>query len=257
MKNMFKILVLVLSAVAAVEAKTVLLSDYATPNDGNNDTSSFQSAINDLKSNGGGTLIVGDGVWELRSTVSLVDYSNYVSYLIKGEKGAVLYINGSGTDTIFYGGNTNQVEFRDLIFKGNPSDTYDASYVGYFAYASQVKVAGCQFYGLRAANALFHTANVDAVYENNLFGGACGDTSAIYANDSIMGLTVIETSFIDYGNFKDTYYSKVCGASWIKVDGPSSNAVNALGPRVLISRARFDEGTPVSVGITNINHVTI
>lgn len=257
MKNTLAILAVLLFAAAAAQAKIVKLSDYATPNDGNDDTSGFQSAVTELKSNGGGTLLVGEGTWELRSIITFADYSNYVSYLVQGEKGAILYINGSDTSTIFWGGNTNQIEFKDLIFKGNSSDTYDASYVGHFLYALQVKVTGCQFYGVRAKNALFKTENVDVIYDNNQFAGSCGDTSAIYANESVQAVTVSETTFFDYGNFKDTYYSKVCGASWIKVDGPSTIPGNGNAPRVVIDRARFDEGTATSIGITNVTNVTV
>jgi len=257
MKKTIKILLILLLVVMAAEAKTVKLSDYATPNDGNNDTTGFQNALDAVRTNGGGTVIVPEGTWELRSQLDMIGSNNFVSYLILGEKGAILRIDGGQNDLIFYGGNINQIEFRDLIFVGNTSDTYDASYLGYFAYTLQLKVTGCQFYGVRAKNNLFRTENVDAVYENNQFGGSCADDSTLYANSAVEGLTAIENIFYDYGNFKATYYSKVCGGAFIKVDGASSSAVNAQAPRVIVDRSRFDEGVPIAVNITNVPDVTI
>lgn len=261
MKNTIKILLIILLMAAAAEAKTVKLSDYATPNDGNNDTSGFQSALDAVRTNGGGTVMVPEGTWEIRSQLNLVDYGNYVSYVIQGEKGAILRIDGGSTDLIFYGGNINHMEFRDLIFIGNTSDTYDASYLGFFLYTMQLKVSGCQFYGLRAKNDIFYTGNVDAVYENNQFGGSAGDNSSINADVTytpIWGVTVTDNIFYDYGNFKNVYYSKVSGAPWIKIAGGTGTpVVTAQAPRVVISRSRFDEGAGTAIDITNIPDVTI
>lgn len=255
MKTIIATLILLLGSLI-ISAKTVTLSNYCTPDDNTDDAACFQTAINALKANGGGTLIVDEGTWDLQDPILLGDTNNYVSYLIKGDKGSILKIQASQTETIFYGGNTNQVEFRDLIFVGS-SNTYDAQYLGYFLYAQQLKVTGCQFYGIRAKWALWRTENIDVVYENNQFGGSCGDVSAIYANEAMEGMVVRESTFFDYGNLKADYHSKVCGAAWITVDGAENSAVNGHAPRVLITQSRFDEGPPTAIAIKHVPDVTV
>lgn len=81
------LLTLTLFLAATSMAATVNLKDYATPNDGQDDSAGFQKAVDDLKKAGGGTLLIGEGTWDLSSGVNLVTNGDNVSFLLQGDKG--------------------------------------------------------------------------------------------------------------------------------------------------------------------------
>ena len=253
--TLLPMLVLTLFCFSA-SAKTLNLSDYATPDDGQDDSVGFQRAINDLKEAGGGTLIVNSGEWDLGSRLDLTTYGNYISYLIRGDKGAVIHLalgeNGLG----IYAGNANQVELRDLVFLGDSTVDYDAQYLYLANYTAKTIVSGCQFYGIRAKSSLFYLGNTDAVFDNDQFDGDAANEGIIHAVN-FSGLTVRSSEFLDYGNFRSEYYSKTPnnGGPWINAE--VQNGIippNALGQRVVrVQDVRFDEGAGNAVKLTNIS----
>jgi polygalacturonase len=242
-----------------ISAKTVNLSDYATPNDGQDDSPGFQDAINDLKESAGGTIVVTEGRWDLKGQINIL-YSLTASVKIVGSKGAVIAPHLAPNQILFYMGNLNQFEMRDLIFVGDGMAQPDLGYLLYTNYVDQTKILGCQFYGLWAAESLIFIGNSDAVIEDSLFHGIASRVANVSAVN-FRGLTVSSTQFIDYGNYAGGYYSKTPygNPTWIKLEGNASSlTANALSQRgVIISDVRFDEGARYAVDATNVSFLTV
>jgi len=236
--------------------KTVRVADYATPNDGLDDSGDFQLAINNLRNGGGGTLEIGNGTWFLKDGLNLTSATNYVSYLIKGDKGAIIQVDAGQSANIFYAGNVNQLELKDLVFIGS-GETYDVGRIALTNFTEKVKVSGCQFYGIRAKEEMFWLGNVDAEFEHTQFAGSTGDNAVIYGYENLKSLTVDNVNFVDFGNFGINYYSKVGASAWIKVEGLASQPTNFNAPSVTVNRSRFDEGATRAVWIKNIPDVAI
>jgi len=252
-------LVITLLFGVCISAKTVNLSDYATPNDGQDDAAGFQTAIGDLQAAGGGTLVVTDGKWNLNNTINMVMYPIGISIKIVGSKGAVIQPDLPPDRILFYVGNLNQFEMRDLIFVGDSSASPDLGYLLYSSYVDQTRITGCQFYGLRAGESLIYIANTDAVIEHSLFHGIASKVGNITAV-AFRGLTASHLQFIDYGNLGGAYYSKTPygNTAWIYLDGADSRTENALSQRaVTISDARFDEGARYAIDAKNVSFLTV
>lgn len=256
-KKLFLLAIFVLVFTIGASAKTLHLSDYSNGTDMVDDTTAFQQAVDDLKQAGGGTLIVDDGTWYLSSMINMTTNQNYVSLRIQGTKGSVIQFSANPWVVGFYAGNVNQVEFLDLVITGKPGVQYDASYLIFVLYTSQLKISGCQFMGLRAKQSLIYIGNVDARIENSLFHGVGADQAVIYGASSVEGLVVENCQFYDYANLRNTYHSK-CGAlAWILVEGNLNAPVNGHQPYIKVIQSRFDEAARVGIKVTNIADVTV
>ncbi len=247
-----KILILTLLLTLSIAAKTVDVASYATPNDGVDDTAAFQSAINAVKNAGGGTITVSDGTWDINGRLYL---SGYVSYKFDGDKGSIISIDNEAYQT-FNVGNVNQIEFRDLIFIGHPTG-FDTWTLVYISASQQLRVTGCQFFGISAHTALFEIGSVDAVFDGNQFEGSGGGLATIYANASMRNLKVLNSTFLDYANFNGTFYSKPSGQAWVMATGNVAT-INATAPTaIVIDGNRFDEAPYSAITITNARSVTV
>lgn len=248
-----KTLLLLLFLTFNLAAGTVTLSDYATPNDGQDDSADMQDAVDALTD--GGTLLIDAGVWEVKAMVNFTPTNADSSILVKGDKGAI--IKPDLTGIMFNFSAHNQVTLQDLIFVGDGGTGADFGY-GIVASGAQTRIIGCQFYGLRATSSIIYLGNTDAVIRDTLFHGL-SSTQVIEALNS-RGLTVQDSEFFDYGNFNGTYYSKTPygNLAWIKVSASSFPTPNANTQRgVTISNVRFDEGAKHAVNISNIRYLTI
>lgn len=239
---------------------TVKLSDYAVPDDGENDAVGFQNAVNDLKANKGGTLIVDGGVWNLDSMVNFsTPGNNYISYKVIGDGGSVIKLGLGQSGIGFYAGNTNQITLDNLIFTGDDSTAgYDCNFVLLSTYSEKTTIKNTQFFGIRAKHSLIYAGNTDMVIENTQFAGNASDTANVYGAFDLRGLTIENTDFRDYGNFLDKYYSKTPQGvtAWIMVERDAQTAVNYYAARVRLTDLRLDEGAKYGISIKNVPHVT-
>lgn len=258
MKKILLLLFLFFVASTA-QAKTVDIKDYAVPDDGLCDTPGFQTAVDALRVNGGGTLLVSGGTWELScgDAIRLVDYGNYVSYSIVGAKGSIIRVTAGAGFYGFYAGNVNQLEVRDLTFVGGTPGV-DVQSLLLAAYTDHVIISDCRFYGVYAASALIHTMNVNTVIEKTQFGGSAAGKAVILAagdvNTPFGTLTVKDTNFIDYANFLNQYLSKTHHGipAWIRAE-----QVSTYPSRVVLERLFFDEGAYLIADIRNVKHVEV
>lgn len=248
MKTLLLILTLCLSTYA------VDIADYCTPNDGLDDGVCFQDAVDDLPN--GGTIIVSQGTWDIKSPISFVTYSVANSFAIKGTKDSIIKPDLSGI--VFYSGNQNQITFEGLTFVGDGTTANDMSYAMYFGGSSHAKVVDCQFYGLRASASTIFAGGTELTVEDTLFHGSAGPT--VIETQNSKGLTIRNSEFLDYGNLNGTYYSKTpYGVSiWVKVNASAHPTPNANAHRgVIFENVRFDEGSVKTASFTNIRYVNI
>ncbi len=219
-----------------------------------NDSSGFQNAVDDLPN--GGTILVDGGVWDLQGGINFVT-SNVNSFVIQGDKGAIIRPDMSAA--MFYFGNQNQVDIRDLILVGDGTKAADFDYAFYFSGGAQAKIAGCQFFGVKATYSLIYASGTDVVIKDTLFHGPSSSVAVIEAVNS-RGMTVTDSEFFDYGNLSGTYYSKTpYGVGhWIKVSDAAFPTPNAIAQRgVIISNVRFDEGALSAINLANIKYASI
>lgn len=256
--KIISVLIMTVVFCMCVSAKTVNLADYTTPNDGANDSPGFQSAIDDLKESGGGTVMVTDGRWDFKDSINIL-YSITMSVRIFGTKSAIMAPDLPPNGILFYMGNLNQFEMRDLVFVGDGTSAPDLGHLLYSSYVEHTKITGCQFFGLRAAQSLIYIGNTDALIEDSLFLGISSGVANITA-ESFRGLTVAHSQFIDYGNLLGVYYSKTPygNGAWIKVDGGTFVSANALSQRaVIINDVRFDEGAKYAIDAKNVSFLNV
>jgi hypothetical protein len=251
-------ILLLLCLCSMAHAKTVHVSDFATPNDNADDTPGFQAAIDKLKLAGGGILVIDDGTWKLLGTVNMVTYGNDISYLIQGDKGAVIQIAGGQSMLAFYIGNANHAEFRDLIFTGSPSQqVYDCQFLILAAYTGRLTVNACQFFGVLAKDSVISSMNVETRIQDTDFFG-CGGVRGVVTGAAPFGSIVVRgAKFIDYGVLRNVYYSKPGAPSWINIEDSPDRPVQFLTASVTIEHSRFDEAALAHIRIKNVAHVRI
>lgn len=241
--------------------------------DGIDDTEALNAAIEDLKLRGGGKLILPSGQIIVSDRLYFNTYGNYTSYDIVGD-GSEILVNGDAGKVIFYFGNNGQVRFDGLTFVGrNVWDPNDPTYIdcGYLIFANYVEkltIVNTQFIGIRANVSIVYTGLSDTVIENSNFGGSSGRLATVEAGQTdqfdnwFRGLTVRNTTFLDYGNYRNTNYWKSSSDNsfWIKAVSSVEmrDSVNAIHQRLVrIEDCRFDEAATVAVAVWNAEFLKI
>jgi hypothetical protein len=260
MKTIALLLALFALSVFSIQARTVRLADYGTPDDNIDDSNGFQQAVSDLAGSGGGTLVIGEGIWNVDNPINLVQTPNVTSIRISGNKGAMLKLALNEESTFLSVGNKVQVELSGLvILPKTMGQVYDAGYFLTADYTGQVIIQNCNFFGLYMKYDLIKTTNADLIIEKTLFGGVAARNATIHTVN-FSGLTIRDSLFLDYYQFGDTYYSKTPynAGPWVKAENTSMPTVNAMGTKaVTISSSRFDEGAPIAISVKNAPFVDI
>lgn len=264
-KNVLTLLVILLFLTISVSAKTVSVLDFgAVVDDDVCDTHAIRAAVDDVRTNGGGTIIFPAGVTKLCGQVDFTDFKNYVSYHLTGDKGAEISVSLGSDEVGFEVANINQMNIDHLVFTGaNVPDDHplfiDCRTLFHFSHANSATFKDVQFYGLWCSNSLIDSGNVDLILDSVNFGGSLGLNATIYAKN-IRGLSVKNSSFIDYANYKNKYWSKSSRASysWISVVNDVLPVVDALSAQVVrIENCRFDEGSKTAIILKNLPFAVI
>src|SRR6185369_6967429 len=240
--------------------------------DGIDDTAAINAAIVELKARGGGKLVFPPG--QVIVSDRLYFIGGNVSYEIEGD-GTEILVNGNNGSVIFYFGNNNQVQIHGLSFVGrnvyDPSDPHyiDCAYLIFANYVDKLTIRNTQFIGVRAAFSIVYTGLADTVLEDVHFGGSSGGSAAVeagitaWSNDQwFRGLTVRNTTFLDYGNYRDHDYWKSSSDNtyWIKASSSVEmrDSVNAMHERLLrIEDSRFDEAATVAIAVWNVEFLKV
>lgn len=237
--------------------------DYgAIVDDGQDDTAAIQAAVDAVLQARGGTIIFPSGKLEIRNTINFVP-SGYIGsdILLKGNKSSLLEVSVGASRPAFYGGNLTTWTFEDLAIAGknvpanNPS-FIDAAAVIFSNYVEQTNIIRCNLFGLAVPNGsgVLYFGFTDAKVEDSQLNGNVGlyPDGAVIMAENTKGLSVLRSSFLDYGNYQGSYFSKspeFVGA-WVRVK--SGAGMNATGERrIVIEDSRFDEGAANAIRIEN------
>ncbi len=242
-----------------VSAKTNNVANFgAVADDGKDDTTAIQAAVDDLKTNNGGELFFPSGVWSITSHaagIDLLTYGNTFSLHIKGEKGTAIEIAVGEYQNVFLFGNQNQVIIENLLVLGDPlAQANEGDTVINAGYVQQLIIRNSEFYGLKMRSHLVYaSSSTDLLIENVLFGGNAAGVASVYLN-SARGGTLRNVQFIDYANYKQSNISKTHANSgaWVKMTA-TDTAVNGIGIRAIrIDDSRFDEGAVFAIDVDNV-----
>jgi hypothetical protein len=266
--HLFGLILFLLITPVFVSAVEVNPQDYgAVVDDGIDDSSAVQAAINAVLEKGGGKILFPGGTLNINKPISIQPNYSGGQMILKGNRGSVLEVSVGQENTAIYAGNLNMLLFEDLAIVGKKVpmgavDFFDAKYVIYSNYVGQTTITRCQLLGLAVPNksAIVYLGITDAHVSDSQFDGnlAMYETGAVILAENTMGLTVSRSSFIDYSNFKGEYLSKTPGfvGAWIMVKGGAP--MNALGQRrILIEDSRFDEGAATIIWAENVAWVNV
>ena len=258
-KTLLIILSLFLFSFAA-QAKTVNIVEFgAIPDDNLDDTPAVREAIQKLQITGGGTLVFPEGTTDINGELSFQTSGNFQSYLLTGDRGAFIRLNGNQSSDYFIFGNSNQVEIEGLIFYAPQAPRYNANRVIVSNYTGQTQITNCSFFGIGASTAVVDVYNTDLIVEKTQFEGSAAVNGVIRTNTS-GAVMVSNTTFLDFANFLDLYLSKtptVSTLAWINIEN-ANPLYHALGQRATrIRDSRFDEGALNAVRIKNQKAVDI
>jgi hypothetical protein len=261
MKALFLLFILLNLSIFTVQARTVRLADYGIPGDNLDDAPAFQDAVNDLSRSGGGTLVVGEGVWDVYQAINVVNPAeNVTSIRISGNKGAILRLAIDEEATFLNIGNGVQAELSGLVvISKTTGPRYDGGYFLQSLYTGQTIIQNCNFFGLFMKYDFIKTGNTDLIIEKCIFGGNAANGAQIHVVN-FMGLTVRDTLFLDYYHFLDTFYSKTPDniGYWIRAENDAMPIANAMGTKaVTVTNTRFDEGAPVAISVKNSPYADI
>lgn len=242
------------------QAATINITEFgAVPNDNLDDTASIVEAIASLRESGGGTLVFPAGTTDIKGVIPFIAYGNYQSYRLIGDAGAFIRLNGGGDTDYFMFGNVNQVEISNLIFYAPADQIMNARTVIQSGYTGQTNITNCSFFGIGASDSVIDAHNTDLIVEKTQFDGSAASKGVISSTNS-RGITVKNSSFIDYAHFLDMYLSKtphILTPAWINIDSTDPQ-FGANGQRTArIHDTRFDEGSLRAVKIRNQKTVDI
>lgn len=244
-KSLFLILILSASAFA------VNLTDFgAIPNDGVSDSAALQQAFDTVCGNGGGEIVFPSGVTLLTNGVGgNCQFASELSLI--GNDGSVIEINAPQSAHVFAAGNLADFRMKNFLVIGYTNRT-DASTIFY------INGQTVTFENVIFANLHFALAGVLVEYANlttfrNVQFAGCGGNAMVYTYAAAR-LSIENSVFIDYFNYKNVYYSKSPWSinSWVK-SIKNQDYPRAL-PSVKVDGSFFDEGAFYAVNVDNVDN---
>jgi hypothetical protein len=251
---------------------TVNLNDFGATGDGvTDDAPAFQKALDALGVAGGGTLVVPAGKYLIATPVSK-NFSGLASSItISGVESLTMPApptadgdqlglgldlatevyprTGSTQVAVTISGLRNLV-VKDIAFVGSPDVNTDAAITLFLVDIDKAQLKHNEFYGLAtlaAGGAIVEAVRTDLEISLSKFLGCTGDSGTytpVVENLQWRGITVTDTTFLDYGTRPD-FFSKTGLAapiSWINI-GNAAPPTNVSPRREVVLRNVFmDEG---------------
>jgi hypothetical protein len=243
----------------------------AIPNDGMSDTNAVQAAVDHVLENGGGSVIFGPGIYVVDGRMNIVPDKVGYDVTFEGTGSSVVEVAAGDGIIVFYAGNLNQLNFRDLTFVGRnvPSDHPDFIDAGYLIYANYVlsmNVIRSNFFGVGVRDsvtgkgALIFAGATDAAIKDSNFNGSY----APYPHGSLIevqnfgGLILSNCRFLDYANYQGELYVKTSAfvGAWIRAMNTAEFDFSQQ-KRVAIEDSFFDEGAAVGIDAVRIPNLMV
>lgn len=237
---------------------------YGAVGDGmTNDGPAIQAAIAAAVAAGGGRVYFPRTAmsWRIMTEVaSIISGTVGPHVTLCGERGggpirvaAAVAINGFRFDGFA------TIDFENLTFVEEASDPGVASlwYAGSTSLRSTVR--NCEFVGISSSGSILGALAIFSQWENCTFGG-CSSPAGFNIAFGTSSNIARDCHFIDYANFRSTFYSKSPNGNqaWIGGAGDWSAAkFDSVGNAPLVvERCHFDEGAANAVQIFNAGFAT-
>ena len=256
----------------AAEAEVFNLRDFGAVGDGvTDDGPAFQSALDALALAGGGTLFIPEGKYVIATPV----FKNFTglasSITIKGVESLTPVAPPNSIGFVLAGGldllsevypRTGQTQIaisivglrslviKDIAFVGTPSAINDTAITVFLSDIEKAQIKHSEFYGLATmvdGGAIVKSLRSDLEIVQSKFLGSTAN-SGVYApvveNIEWRGLTISDTTFLDYGN-RPGFYSKTGLAapiSWINIGNAAQPTNHSPRREVVLRNVFLDEG---------------
>lgn len=242
------------------------VTDYGAVGDGTTDDKpAIQSAIAAAIAAGGGTVYFPRTAnsWRIKTEVSaVVATSIYPNVTLRGEAGGgpIRVAAASGTISGFRFDGFGTIDIENLTFI---EEAADPGVVSLFYTAGtnwRSTVRNCQFIGVSSpAVSICAALAIFSQFENCTFGG-CGSPSGFAIALRTSSSVVRDCHFIDYANYRLTYYSKSPAGTLAWIGGSGSWAAmqfDSVGnSSIVVERCHFDEAKVQDIFIYNSAYLT-
>jgi Pectate lyase superfamily protein/Carboxypeptidase regulatory-like domain len=249
------------------------LRDFGATGDGvADDGPAFQKALDALAAAGGGTLFVPEGKYAIKTPI-VKDFTGFASSItIRGVESLtplapptapgselsqgldllseVYPRTGETRSAIAIIGLRNFV-IKDIAFVGTPTVVTDAEVTVFMRDIEKAQIKHSEFYGLASlapGGAIVEAIRSDLEITQCKFLGSTG-TSGLYIpvvqNIEWRGITISDTTFIDYGQRPDFFSKSYLAApiSWINIGNAAQPTNHSPRREVILKNVFLDEGS--------------
>ncbi len=146
------------------------------------------------------------------------------------------------------------IDFENLTFVEEASDPGVSALWYTLSTSLRSTVRNCEFVGISSTGSILSALAIFSQWENCTFGG-CTSPAGFNVALGTSSNVVRDCHFIDYANFRSTFYSKSPkgNAAWIGGSGDwSGGKFDSVGNApIVVERCHFDEGAANAVQIFN------
>lgn len=229
-----------------------VVTDFSAPTDGVTDASpAFQAAMDAIKADGGGVLLVPPGNYRLGAQVNIINVAHdQQSIVIKGSGSASRIIVDVGSSGIaFSSSNHTNITYQDLVFVGIESHEDDCNFVLTMGNATNATILRCSFLGLWCNGAAVYGGTSFLSVEHCNFLGCAGGAAVLVQKP--WGAKIVDSYFLDYGNLAPAGATTKTGhglGACIHFNQAVTPVARALDSHVLqVARCGFDNGAVAAI----------
>ncbi|HYK20830.1 MAG TPA: glycosyl hydrolase family 28-related protein, partial [Pyrinomonadaceae bacterium] len=256
----------------ATEPQVFNLHNFGAVGDGvADDGPAFQKALNALAGAGGGTLFIPEGKYAIATPVFKDFTATASSITIMGVESLTpvapptalgselaeelhllseVYPRTGATQTAISIVGLRSLVIKDIAFIGTQEVNTDAAVTLLLTDVEKAQIKHSEFYGLATLvgyGAVVKAVRSDLEIAQCKFLGSTGNSGVytpIVENTDWLGVTVLDTTFLDYGN-RDGFYSKTGLAapiSWINIGNAAPPTNDSPRREVVLRNVFLDEG---------------
>lgn len=238
------------------------------------DTNAIQLALNDIKSNSGGTLYFPKGITKINGTTQ-IDMTGFAGQIIfSGDGGSSsIHITSTGPDSVFYIANSPLVNVQNLTFVGTGNTGIDMTQsLFWFNVCEMSKVSNCRFIGLALTAPIDPTFSLNKWYgllvgrqtnlvvEGSQFGGCSTANCPSIEVEDYYSLTIRDTQFVDWGAYQSGVRIKTgwqTNSYWIRALNADEPQDGFRRDKVILENITMDEGNNQTIYIDDVGSVEL